>query len=223
MFENTFQGPGAGTYTDHTIEILMMLLVAFLLGLLLGYILWYKWHKLYHELNAEHDRLKGVHLNLEKEHASLRYQLEESEKDNATHRRKIMSLEGDVTGLRFRLEKCESDLASATAGGDSKVALGAAALAAVAVRPDKPDDLKKVEGIGPKIEELCNQIGIWTFASLASTSVERLQEMLDAAGSRFRIADPGTWPKQAELANAGKWDELKEYQDFLSGGRPPSE
>ena len=31
MFENTFQGPGAGTYVDHTIEILLMLLVAFLL------------------------------------------------------------------------------------------------------------------------------------------------------------------------------------------------
>ncbi|MCF8244768.1 MAG: hypothetical protein K9J37_09930 [Saprospiraceae bacterium] len=223
MFENTFQGPGAGTYANHTIEILLMLLVAFLLGLLLGYILWYKWHKLYHELNAEHDRLKGVHLNLEKEHASLRYQLEESEKDNATHRRKIMSLEGDVAGLRFRLEKCESDLESSAAGGASKIALGAAALAAVAAPPAKSDDLKRVEGIGPKIEELCNQIGIWTFAELASTTVERLQEMLDAEGPRFRIADPGTWPKQAGLASAGKWDELKEYQDFLSGGRPPGE
>ncbi len=223
MFENTFQGPGAGTYVDHTIEVLLMLLVAFLLGLLLGYILWYKWNKLYHELNAEHDRLKGVHLNLEKDHAGLRYQLEESEKDNATHRRKVMSLEGDVTGLRFRLEKSESDLALALAGAGAASKAAPMAAAAVIVPPPNPDDLKKVEGIGPKIEELCNQIGIWTFEALASTPVERLQSMLDEAGPRFRIANPDTWPRQAELAASGKWDELKEYQDFLSGGRNPEE
>ncbi|MBI1223668.1 MAG: hypothetical protein GC192_00400 [Bacteroidetes bacterium] len=223
MFENTFQGPGAGTYVDHTIEILLMLLVAFLLGLLLGYILWYKWQKLYQELNAEHDRLKGLHVNLEKDHAGLRYQLEESEKDNATHRRKIMSLEGDVTGLRFRLEKCESDMAVALAGGNTATKTALGAVAAVVTPPPNPDDLKIVEGIGPKIEELCNQIGIWTFAALAATPVEKLEEMLDAAGPRFRIAKPDTWPRQAELAAAGKWDELKEYQDFLSGGRNPGE
>ena len=133
-----------------------------------------------------------------------------------------MSLEGDVTGLRFKLEKCESDMATALSGGTAgRTVLGAvagAAAVAIAVKPDKTDDLKKVEGIGPKIEELCNDIGIWTFAALATTPVERLQEMLDAAGPNYRIANPETWPRQAELADAGKWDELKEYQDFLSGG-----
>ncbi len=219
MFENTFQGPGTGTYVDHTIEILLMLLIAFLLGLLLGYILWYKWHKLYQELNAEHNRLKGVHLELEKEHASLRYQLEESEKDNANVRRKVMSLEGDVAGLRFRLDKCESDMAGALAASTSgKMAMAAPMFVAP---PANPDDLKVVEGIGPNIEELCNGIGIWTFAALAETPVDRLREMLDTAGPNFRIADPETWPRQAGLAAAGKWDELKEYQDFLSAGRNP--
>ncbi len=213
MFENTFQGPGAGTYTNHTIEVLLMLLVAFLLGLLLGYILWYKWHKLYHELNAEHNRLKAAHLELEKEHASLRYKLDESEKDNAKHRQKIMSLEGDVTGLRFRLEKSESDLVVALAAG---TAMGARAAVGP---PPNPDDLKVVEGIGPKIEQLCYDAGIWTFAALAETSVARLREILDAAGPSFRISNPETWPKQAALAAAGKWDELKEYQDFLIAGR----
>jgi predicted flap endonuclease-1-like 5' DNA nuclease len=221
MFENTFQGPGTGTYVDHTIEILLMLLVAFLLGLLLGYILWYKWYKLYQELNAEHTRLKGVHLELEKEHASLRYKLDESEKDNAIQRRKVMSLEGDVAGLRFRLDKCESDMAasSVAAATAGKMAMAAPIFAGP---PSNPDDLKVVEGIGPKIEELCNGIGIWTFAALAETPIDRLREMLDAAGPNFRIADPETWPRQAGLAAAGKWDELKEYQEFLSGGKNPT-
>lgn len=150
--------------------------------------------------------------------------MEESEKDNTIQRRKVMSLEGDVTGLRFRLEKCESDMAIAAAGAGavaSKTAMGAAA--PVIVPPPNPDDLKIIEGIGPKIEELCNQQGIWTYEALAATPVERLQEMLDAAGPRFRIATPDTWPRQAELAATGKWEELKEYQDFLSGGRNPGE
>jgi len=29
-----------------------------------------------------------------------------------------------------------------------------------------------------------------------------------------------TWPKQAEMAAAGKWDELKKWQDELDWGKP---
>lgn len=85
--------------------------------------------------------------------------------------------------------------------------------------PAAADDLKIVEGIGPKIAELFNEAGIYTFAQLAATPVERLQEILDAAGPRYRTHNPGTWPKQAELAAAGKWDELKAWQDELDGGK----
>ncbi|MEZ4989942.1 MAG: helix-hairpin-helix domain-containing protein [Saprospiraceae bacterium] len=85
-----------------------------------------------------------------------------------------------------------------------------------------PNDLKIVEGIGPKIEGLLHDAGIKTWADLAATSVDRLKEILGDAGERYRLADPTTWPKQAELAAAGKWDELKEYQDFLNGGKDPA-
>jgi predicted flap endonuclease-1-like 5' DNA nuclease len=229
MFENTFQGPGTGTYVDHTMEILLMLLVAFLLGLLLGYILWYKWHKLYQELDAEHNRIKAVLLELEKEHIGIKYKLEESEKDNSSLRRKIMSLEGDLAGMRFRLEKCESDmivLASqkgepislASVAAPAAGAMAAPVFAASAHRHQ--DDLKKVEGIGPKIAHLLNENGIGTFAALAETSVEKLKEILDAGGTAFRMADPGTWPRQAAIAASGNWEELKAYQDELDGGKP---
>lgn len=218
MFENTFQGPGAGTYMDHTWEILLMLLVAFLLGLLLGYILWYKWRKLYLELQTEYERLKAKHLDLEQQHAALRYKCDELENNlNSCHKR-VTSLDGDIMALKGKLSKCESDLALATAAG---VAGRDVVMGAKAPKPDKIDDLKIVEGIGPKIEKLCNNAGIWTFAQLAATSVEALQKILDDAGSNYRIANPGTWPRQAELAAANKWDELKEYQEFLLGGRPP--
>ena len=86
---------------------------------------------------------------------------------------------------------------------------------------NNPEDLKLVEGIGPKIEGLLKDAGINNWADLAAASVERLQEILAAAGDRYRLAKPDTWPEQARLANEGKWVRLKEYQDFLSGGRNP--
>ncbi|MBK8582163.1 MAG: 50S ribosomal protein L27 [Flavobacteriales bacterium] len=95
----------------------------------------------------------------------------------------------------------------------------AAPKAAKAEKAPKADDLKKVEGVGPKIAELFNEAGINTFAELAATSVDKLKSILEAAGPHFASHDPGTWPKQAELAAAGKWDELKAWQDELDGGK----
>ena len=81
------------------------------------------------------------------------------------------------------------------------------------------DDLKLVEGIGPKIEGLLHDAGVKTWEALAATSVEKIQQILDAAGDRYKLADPGTWPKQARLAHEGKWQELDDYQHFLQGGK----
>jgi large subunit ribosomal protein L27 len=83
----------------------------------------------------------------------------------------------------------------------------------------KLDDLKIVEGVGPKIETLLKEGGINTWAELAETSVDRLKEILDAAGPRYQIHDPSTWPAQAKFAADGKFEELKEYQEVLMGGR----
>ena len=92
-------------------------------------------------------------------------------------------------------------------------------LKAIGLAGSSPTDLKVVEGIGPKIESLLKDAGINNWSALAASPVSRIQEILSAAGDRYRLADPKTWPKQAELATAGKWTELKEYQDFLNGGK----
>lgn len=81
------------------------------------------------------------------------------------------------------------------------------------------DDLKKVEGIGPKIEKLLKAEGILTFARLAATNPDIIYGYLKAAGPRFQIHNPETWPQQAALARDGKWDELKALQKGLVGGR----
>ncbi|HNE28898.1 MAG TPA: tRNA-dihydrouridine synthase, partial [Saprospiraceae bacterium] len=83
------------------------------------------------------------------------------------------------------------------------------------------DDLKIVEGIGPKIEELLFQNGVYTYQQLAETPVEDIRTILNNAGSRFAMHDPGTWSAQALLAANGEWDNLKAYQDFLNAGKRP--
>lgn len=81
------------------------------------------------------------------------------------------------------------------------------------------DDLKVVEGIGPMIERLCHDGGIRTWQALSETEVSRLQQILDAAGPRYRIHNPATWPRQAGMLARGKWDEFKAYTDALTAGR----
>ena len=91
--------------------------------------------------------------------------------------------------------------------------------AAKATKAPKLDDLKIVEGVGPKIEELLKEAGIDTWAKLADASEEVLREVLSNAGPRYQMHDPGTWAAQAKFAVNGQWEELKEYQDMLIGGR----
>lgn len=94
-----------------------------------------------------------------------------------------------------------------------------ARVAAVPPIQSAADNLKLVEGIGPKIEELLNADDIRTFAKLAATNPQHIATLLDAAGARFQIHNPATWPQQAAFARDGKWDELKVLQDRLTGGR----
>jgi len=80
----------------------------------------------------------------------------------------------------------------------------------------KADDLKKIEGIGPKIAETLIAAGIATYADLAKSKPAKISEII--AGVRGNhVTD--TWPAQAKMAADGKWDELKKWQDELDGGK----
>jgi predicted flap endonuclease-1-like 5' DNA nuclease len=81
------------------------------------------------------------------------------------------------------------------------------------------DDLKIIEGIGPKIEQLLNDIGILTYRQLSLMKVEFLEELLKTAGKRYASHDPATWPAQAKLAATGKMAELKRLQERIHHGR----
>lgn len=89
----------------------------------------------------------------------------------------------------------------------------------VAPKAKSADDLKKIEGVGPKASEALVNGGVDTFAKLATKTSEEIKEILVEESATLSHLDPTTWPKQAELAAAGKWDELQAWQDELDGGK----
>ncbi len=83
----------------------------------------------------------------------------------------------------------------------------------------KQDDLKIVEGIGPKIESMFKDAGIKTWKALSNVSVSDCQKVLDGGGNRYKIHDPASWPMQAKMCYEGKWKSLAKWQKAHKGGK----
>lgn len=85
-------------------------------------------------------------------------------------------------------------------------------------KPVKPDDLKLIEGVGPKIAELFEAQGVLSWQTLSNLGVEGCQQILDNGGGRFAVHNPSTWPEQAALAAKADWTALRELQTQLKEG-----
>lgn len=83
---------------------------------------------------------------------------------------------------------------------------------------DEPDDLLRIEGIGPYYRDLLLGVGINTYAKLAAMSAGEIEQAIIKAGGR-RSASISTWAEQAALAAQNDWDALNALQDELKGGR----
>jgi large subunit ribosomal protein L21 len=105
----------------------------------------------------------------------------------------------------------------------AKAAAGAAAVAKKASKvrgkkKDGSDDIELIEGIGPKIAELLKAADLGTFDALSKATPEKITEVLHAAGSKFNMAKPETWPEQAALAAKGDWAAFDKLTEELVGG-----
>lgn len=83
----------------------------------------------------------------------------------------------------------------------------------------KLNDLKLIEGIGPKIEGLFHNHDIDTWLKLADLSVAQCRDILMTGGDRYRLHDPASWPMQARMAAEGKWKDLARWQDDHKHGK----
>lgn len=70
-------------------------------------------------------------------------------------------------------------------------------------KPAKPDDLKLISGVGPKLESVLNSLGIWTFAQIAAWSPAEVAWVDDFLQFKGRIDRDG-WIAQAETLATGK-------------------
>lgn len=132
---------------------------------------------------------------------------------------KNSKLQAEIDKLKLDTSAKASNFVGNAKASNSKIPFDAKAVKAVYGKSYKQDDLKIIDGIGPKIEELFKTSGILTWKALGETSVDRLREILSKAGERYNVHDPNTWPRQSKMAYEGKWQELKDWQTKLDGGR----
>jgi len=84
------------------------------------------------------------------------------------------------------------------------------------IKKKSKQDLKIIEWVWPKIEKILNNNWIYSYKDLANTEVNKLKEILSSANKRYIVLhNPTTWPKQANMANNWKLNELKIYQNKL--------
>lgn len=121
--------------------------------------------------------------------------------------------------LKVDLEACRDRVAAAKAAIPEEYHFDPAAAKAAFGKPIKQDDLKIVEGIGPKIQGLFHNFDIKTWKALSEVSVARCQEVLDSGGDRYKTHDPASWPMQARMAYEGKWKELALWQQKHNYGK----
>ncbi len=140
---------------------------------------------------------------------------------------RFLTISLDKYGVKYNADKRAGLIGKTkkkTKGGGADMNTPAAAAPApkpkiAKAQPAQPDNLKRIEGIGPKIAEVLKASGVDSFAKLATMTPDQIKDLLNQAGDRFSFQDPTTWAAQADLAAQGEWDKLKKWQDELKGGK----
>ncbi|RXR19182.1 hypothetical protein EQG63_06970 [Flavobacterium amnicola] len=162
---------------------------------------------------------------------NLQSKLEVSQAENDKLNGKIHLLEKDLEACKKQSAKWKSDLDSSKTKSSDESAQGFASVSETSIPFDaalalaafgkkiKQDDLKIVEGIGPKIEQLYHNEDIKTWKALSETPLKKSKAILAAAGDKYAVHNPGSWAKQALMAYQGKWAKLKKWQEKHKGGK----
>ena len=87
---------------------------------------------------------------------------------------------------------------------------------AAGVKLKSADDLEIIDGIGPRIAQMLNRVGVVRFDQLAAMSPGEIQPILDKGGPSFKLAAPESWPGQAALAARNQWTALKSLKEALT-------
>ncbi len=193
----------------HILEIILMLLGAAIIGFFIGWLL--KKDKIIElqeyitALESKNNILQADYNKTERLLIECQTEKRKAEAEKKEIEKLLIDCEGKLTLSEIETARIKTENKSAKTKAKTKI---------------KPDNLKKIEGIGNKIASILNDAGIGTFKLLSNSNPEKIREiLLEKGGKRYSIHDPETWPEQAKLAAEEKWDELKVLQDKLKGGR----
>ena len=129
------------------------------------------------------------------------------------HSSELNLLKDQNAKLKADLAACNKKMsAESTAVVSPEIAFDKSAAKVAFGKNIKQDDLKIVEGIGPKIEGLFHNYDIKTWKTLSKTSVSKCQQVLDSGGDRYKVHDPASWPMQAKMCYEGNWKKLHKWQ-----------
>jgi NADH-quinone oxidoreductase subunit E len=99
--------------------------------------------------------------------------------------------------------KAETKPRPAKAPSETKTAASAALSKPAGVeKPAVLDDLKTISGIGPKLEKVLNDLGIWTYDQIAAFTVAEIAWLDDHLGFSGRIGRDD-WVGQAKALSVG--------------------
>jgi len=248
----------------------LWMLAAFALGLGVGRWIWGKYVHLNKEKNKKIKAFKTKNEALEKDFIALKYQLNESEKDNKGLKASLADSASSIALLSTQLSKLRQEnrvekvvqtqikkevvppvianvAVTDTTAQDVKEPLTtnktspeegtktefvvnntkkitSTAAYNISTTPSnlldyspyiKNNNLKIVEGIGPKIEGILNKAGYITWKDLVNADLDTLQNIMHDAGPRYRIHSPRTWQQQIQLCMDKNWQGLIDFQQKL--------
>jgi len=137
----------------------------------------------------------------------LRQRIREHETHAHSLQTSLNEKEGRLQNLQTRLREREASLEQLR----GQASQSEETIRDLAAQLEERD--QAVSGLEEAVSERDSQI-----MKMKPRKPDNLRQILTEAGLAA-LADPSTWPEQAGLAAAGKWDALKVLQDELKGGR----
>ncbi len=99
------------------------------------------------------------------------------------------------------------------APAEASAAVGTRPAALDAPRGGKADDLRKIKGIGRKLEKLCHELGVYHFDQIAGWTADEVAWVDEnLAGFKGRVSRDG-WVEQAKILAAGGETEFSRRMD----------
>lgn len=203
-------------------EMWVLIALAALLGLFVGWLIWARNKSATHtaaDTNALQDR--------DKEITALRADLSDKDREIGRLNTAVSARNTEITTLTGDLQECRATkvavpapvMADITPTPDPTPKPATAAVVAAplidtpatalrpqglsAARDGVADDLKRIKGVGPKMEQLCNSLGFYHFDQIASwtaAEVAWVDENLEGFSGRVTRDN---WIDQAKLLASG--------------------